>query len=42
VTNFGSIFDEFVFRHNRGRQPMAPVQTLLGLATGSKRSRPIS
>jgi transposase-like protein len=26
--------DEFVFRHNRRRQPMAAFQTLLGLATG--------
>src|SRR6202035_6175181 len=28
--------DEFVFRHNRRRQPMAAFQTLLGLATGRK------
>ena len=28
--------DEFVFRHNRRRQPMAEFQTLLGLATGRK------
>ncbi len=26
--------DEFVFRHNRRRQPMAAFQTLLGLRTG--------
>ncbi len=26
--------DEFVFRHNRRRQPMAAFQTLLGLGTG--------
>jgi hypothetical protein len=25
--------DEFVFRHNRRRQPMAAFQTLLGLGT---------
>ena len=25
---------EFVFRHNRRRQPMAAFQTLLGLGTG--------
>jgi transposase-like protein len=28
--------NEFVFRHNRRRQPMAAFQTLLGLATGRK------
>ena len=28
--------DEFVFRHNRRRQPMAAFQTLLGLGTGRK------
>ena len=28
--------DEFVFRHNRRRQPMAAFQTLLGLGTGSR------
>jgi transposase-like protein len=28
--------DEFVFRHNRHRQPRAAFQTLLGLATGRK------
>jgi hypothetical protein len=28
--------DEFIFRHNRRRQPMAPFQTLLGLGTGGK------
>jgi transposase-like protein len=28
--------DEFVFRHNRRRQPMAAFQTLLGLSTGRK------
>src|SRR6202162_186121 len=28
--------DEFVFRHNRRRQPMATFQTLLGLGTGRK------
>jgi transposase-like protein len=28
--------DEFVFRHNRRRLPMAAFQTLLGLATGRK------
>jgi transposase-like protein len=28
--------DEFVFRHNRRRQPMAAFQTLLGLGTGHK------
>ena len=27
--------DEFVFRHNRRRQPMAAFQTLLGLGSGS-------
>jgi hypothetical protein len=26
--------DEFVFRHNRRRQPMAAFQTVLGLGTG--------
>jgi ISXO2-like transposase domain len=26
--------DEFVFRHNRRRRPMAAFQTLLGLGTG--------
>ena len=26
--------DEFVFRHNRRRQPMAAFQTLLGLGSG--------
>ena len=26
--------DEFVFRHNRRRQPMAAFQTLLGLGAG--------
>ena len=26
--------DEFVFRHNRRRHPMAAFQTLLGLGTG--------
>lgn len=26
--------DEFVFRHNRRKQPMAAFQTLLGLGTG--------
>jgi hypothetical protein len=26
--------DEFVFRYNRRRQPMAAFQTLLGLASG--------
>jgi ISXO2-like transposase domain len=29
-------FDEFVFRHNRRRQPMAAFQTLLGLGRGRK------
>ena len=29
--------DEFVFRHNRRRQPMAAFQTLLGLGTGARR-----
>jgi len=28
--------DEFVFRHNRRKQPMAAFQTLLGLRTGHK------
>ena len=28
--------DEFVFRHNRRRLPMAAFQTLLGLGTGHK------
>jgi len=28
--------DEFVFRHNRRRQPMAAFQTLLGLRTGRR------
>jgi transposase-like protein len=28
--------DEFVFRHNRCRQPMAAFQTLVGLGTGRK------
>jgi ISXO2-like transposase domain len=28
--------DEFVFRHNRRRVPMAAFQTLLGLGTGHK------
>jgi hypothetical protein len=28
--------DEFVFRHNRRKQPMAAFQTLLGLGTGHK------
>jgi transposase-like protein len=28
--------DEFVFRHNRRKQPMAAFQTLLGLGTGQK------
>jgi len=28
--------DEFVFRHNRRKQPMAAFQTLLGLATARK------
>lgn len=28
--------DEFVFRHNRRKQPMAAFQTLLGLASGHK------
>jgi hypothetical protein len=28
--------DEFVFRHNRRRLPMAAFQTLLGLAAGRK------
>ena len=28
--------DEFVFRHNRRRMPMAAFQTLLGLGTGRK------
>jgi hypothetical protein len=28
--------DEFVFRHNRRRQPMATFQTLLGLGTGRR------
>ena len=28
--------DEFVFRHNRRRQPMAAFQTLLGLGVGHK------
>jgi len=28
--------DEFVFRHNRRKQPMAAFQTLLGLDTGHK------
>jgi len=28
--------NEFVFRHNRRKQPMAAFQTLLGLGTGQK------
>jgi transposase-like protein len=28
--------DEFVFRHNRRKQPMAAFQTLLGLGAGRK------
>ena len=28
--------DEFAFRHNRRRHPMAAFQTLLGLGTGRK------
>ena len=28
--------DEFVFRHNRRKQPAAAFQTLLGLGTGRK------
>jgi len=28
--------DEFVFRHNRRKLPMAAFQTLLGLGTGQK------
>jgi hypothetical protein len=28
--------DEFVFRHNRRKQPMAALQTLLGLGTWRK------
>jgi hypothetical protein len=28
--------DEFVFRHNRRKQPMAAFQALLGLGTGHK------
>ena len=28
--------DEFVFRHNRRKQPMAAFQTLLGLGTKNK------
>jgi hypothetical protein len=28
--------DEFVFRHNRRKTPMAAFQTLLGLGTGQK------
>ena len=31
--------DEFVFRHNRRRLPMAAFQTLLGLGTGRKPTR---
>jgi hypothetical protein len=31
--------DEFVFRHNRRKQPMAAFQTLLGLGTGQKPTR---
>lgn len=31
--------DEFVFRHNRRRLPMAAFQTLLGLGTGHKPTR---
>jgi transposase-like protein len=30
--------DEFVFRHNRRKQPMAAFQTLLGLGSGHKSS----
>lgn len=30
--------DEFVFRHNRRKQPMAAFQTLLGLGTGRRSS----
>jgi len=31
--------DEFVFRHNRRKSPMASFQTLLGLGTGRKPTR---
>ena len=34
--------DEFVFRHNRRRQPMAAFQTLLGLGDGRARRRPMT
>lgn len=33
-TQLQAYLDEFVFRHNRRRQPMAAFQTLLGLGTG--------
>jgi len=33
---FQAYLDEFVFRHNRRKQPMAAFQTLLGLGTGHK------
>ena len=33
---FQVYLDEFVFRHNRRRLPMAAFQTLLGLGTGRK------
>src|SRR5437762_1582495 len=33
---FPVYLDEFVFRHNRRKQPMAAFQTLLGLGTGRK------
>src|SRR5213079_849536 len=31
--------DEFVFRHNRRKQPMAAFQTLLGLGSGRKSTK---
>ena len=31
--------DEFVFRHNRRKSPMASFQTLLGLGTGRQPTR---
>jgi hypothetical protein len=34
--NSRSTLDEFVFRHNRRKTPMAAFQTLLGLGSGHK------
>ncbi len=35
---FQAYLDEFVFRHNRRKQPMAAFQTLLGLGSGDRSS----